>query len=131
MAIKGGYNHIHMISPDPEASANWFVKFLGAEIFADEELRGSRNIRMKLGDANLYIRGTRSSDKIAGTDGARPYGIDHFCFTVSDIEGMLRHVEENGGTISEPLFSLPSGNRAAYVMGPDNVHIELIEPKSS
>lgn len=131
MAIIGSYNHIHMISPDPEAAANWFVKFLGAEIFADEELRGSRNIRMKLGDANLYIRGRRESDKIAEAGGARPYGIDHFCFTVSGIEGMLRHVEESGGTVSESLFSLPSGNRAAYVMGPDSVHIELIEPEAS
>ena len=131
MAITGGYNHIHMISPDPKAAADWFVKFLGAEIFGDEELRGARNVRMKIGDANLYVRGKRTSDKIADTGGGRPYGIDHFCFSVSDIEDLLRYVEQNGGTISQPLFSLPSGNRAAYVMGPDGVHIELIEPKAS
>ncbi|MEE9257356.1 MAG: VOC family protein [bacterium] len=130
MPVKGPYNHIHLISADPEAAADWCAKPLGADIFRKEELRGSQNIRLTLGEARLYIRGKRDTDNIASPDGVKRYGIDHFCLSVEDIEGMLRHVEENGGTVSEPLFLLPSGNRAAYVQGPDGVQIELIEPAS-
>lgn len=129
MPILGAYNHIHLISPDPKAAADWYVRCLGAKVFADEELRGSRNIRMKLADANLYIRSIRPTDRIVDTNGAKPCGIDHFCFTVEGLEAMLAHAVENGGEVAEPIFTLPSGNRAAYLRGPDGVLIEFIEPK--
>ena len=128
MAVTGNYHHVHLISPDPGAAAEWYVKFLGGEIFRDEELRGSRNVRVKLGECLLNIRGERPGESFADPGGKRPYGIAHFCFAVDDIEGLLRHVEASGGVISEPLFSLPSGNKAAYVTGPENVEIELIQP---
>lgn len=130
MAVKGNYHHVHLISPDPGKTAEWYVKFLGGEIARDEELRGARNVRVKLGGCLLNIRGERPGESFVAPDGNRPYGIAHFCFAVDDLEGMLKHVEDNGGVISEPLFTLPSGNRAAYVTGPENVEIELIQPAS-
>ncbi len=127
MAVTGNYHHVHLISSDPGATAEWYVKFLGGEIFRDEELRGARNVRVKLGESLLNIRGERSGESFADPNGKKPYGIAHFCLAVDDIEGMLQHVEASGGVISEPLFSLPSGNKAAFVTGPENVEIELIQ----
>ena len=82
---------------------------------------------MKLNDARLYIRGLRPTDKIVETGNGHSYGLNHICFTVEGIEGMLSHVEKNGGTIAEPLFTAPSGNLAAFIQGPENVLIELIQ----
>ena len=127
MAVTGNYHHVHLISPGPRETAEWYVKFLGGEIFKDEELRGARNVRVKIGECLLNIRGERPGESFADPNGKKPYGIAHFCLTVDDIEGTLQHVETSGGVISEPLFSLPSGNRAAYVLGPENVEIELIQ----
>ena len=129
MAITGPYHHVHLVSPDPDAAAEWYEKLLGGEISQRQELRGARNVRVRLGEALLNIRGPRPTDKLAEPGEARPYGIHHFCFAVDDIEDMLLRLEENGGVVTEPLFTLPSGNRAAFVECPDRVLIELIQPK--
>jgi len=88
MAVKGNYHHVHLISPDPGKTAEWYVQFLGGEIARDEELRGARNVRVNLGGCLLNIRGERPGESFAEPGGTRPYGIAHFCFAVDDLEGM-------------------------------------------
>lgn len=127
MVVIGNYNHVHLVSTDPDATAQWYVKCLEAEIFDLGELQGARNVRMKVGDSNLYVRGVRPTDKIAGNGDSQVYGLDHISFTVEGLEEMLVDVEKNGGEITRPIFTTPRGNRAAYVQGPNNVTIELIE----
>ena len=127
MGIIGTYHHVHLISEDPRKTAEWYAEFLGGEIVRDDELRGARNVRVLLGECRLYIRGIRATDKIGGSAGEQRLGIDHFCFQVDDIEGLLEGFAAKGGEIPEPLFDLPSGNRAAFVAGPDGVVMELIQ----
>jgi len=130
MPIIGHYHHVHLISPNPRMAAEWFAEFLGGKIFRDEELRGARNVRVRLGKCMLNIRGEREGDTIDNTiTGKQRFGIDHFCLEVNNLKGMLHDVEIKGGKITEALFELPSGNHAAYVAGPDGVSIELIETK--
>ena len=127
MGIIGTYHHVHLISEDTRKTAEWYAEFLGGEIVRDDELRGARNVRVLLGECQLYIRGIRATDKIGGSAGEQRLGIDHFCFQVDDIEGLLEGFVAKGGEISEPLFELPSGNRAAFVSGPDGIVMELIQ----
>jgi catechol 2,3-dioxygenase-like lactoylglutathione lyase family enzyme len=127
MGIIGTYHHVHLISEDPRKTAEWYAEFLGGEIVRDDELRGARNVRVHLGECLLNIRGLRATDNIGGSAGEQRLGIDHFCFQVDDIEGLLEAFAAKGGEIPEPLFELPSGNRAAFVAGPDGVVMELIQ----
>ncbi|MBI1724971.1 MAG: VOC family protein [Candidatus Tectomicrobia bacterium] len=129
MRIVGGYHHVHLTSPDPEAAAAWYVRMLGAEIYADAPLRGSRNLRLKVGEALLYIRAPRATDAPRPAGGQRFFGMDHVCFAVEGTEEMLAHVVKNGGVIADPLFDLPGGSRGAYLQAPDGVLVELFEPK--
>jgi catechol 2,3-dioxygenase-like lactoylglutathione lyase family enzyme len=131
MGIVGHYHHVHLISADPRATAEWYVEFLGGEIFRDEELRGARNVRVMLGECMLNVRGVRETDNIEpSATGKQRLGIDHFCFQVDDIDALLEAFTAKGGEISTPLFELPSGNRAAFVTGPDGVDMELIQVKA-
>lgn len=129
MAIVGNYHHVHLTSPDPRAAAEWYEEFLGGKIIGDGELRGARNVRVQLGDSFLFIRSERADESISPAEiGKQRFGIDHICFQVKDIGGMLEAFSAKGGEIPLPLFELPNGNRAAYVAGPDGVVMELIEP---
>ncbi len=129
MPVVGPYHHVHLLSPDPDAAAEWYVMFLGAETVDKGELRGFYNVRLKIGDANLYIRAAAEGEAVAESDGTRRHGIDHFCFVVEGIDRMLRQIEDKGGRITVPLFTLPNGNRGAYVEGPHRETIELLELK--
>ena len=48
------WDHIHLRSPDPEATAQWFERVLGAEIIRSMQ-QGKPRIDLKLGGANIFI----------------------------------------------------------------------------
>ena len=127
MEVIKSYHHVHLISEDPRNTAEWYVEFLGAEIVRDDEQSGARNLRVHLGESLLIIRGIRSTDKIGGSAGEQRLGIDHFCFQVEGIEEFLEGFAAKGGEVLEPLIELSSGNRAAFIAGPDGVVMELIQ----
>ena len=129
MAIVGGYHHVHIISPDPEAAADWFGRFFGGEVIGREEPRGARNVIVRIGEAVLSVRTPRLTDKPIETGGSKPTGLDHICFLVDDLAGMVEHMRSNGVEIDEEIFDHSGGSEATYVVGPENVLFELIQDK--
>ena len=53
------FDHVHIISNDPEASANWYVEMFGATITANTTARGAPQIFVNLGGMTILIRGPR------------------------------------------------------------------------
>ena len=51
------FDHIHIISADPEAAATWYVEVLGGEISERYELHGAPQISVALAGVILLIRG--------------------------------------------------------------------------
>jgi catechol 2,3-dioxygenase-like lactoylglutathione lyase family enzyme len=131
MFIRGGFRHVHLISEDPKATADWYVKALGAEIAGSEERRGSWNVTMRLGEADLRVRKTRETDDISASNEGRSPGIHHFALTVGDLKGVIRRVEDAGGKLAEPVFTSASGNLIGFVLAPDDVLVELIQPSDA
>lgn len=84
------FDHVHIISQDPEASANWYVEMFGAEITANTMARGAPQIFVALGGMTILIRGKRPGEAPIA---ARPIG--HFGdFSSHDARGI------EGSTIS-------------------------------
>ncbi len=71
MSILGGFRHVHLISDDPKATAEWDVNALGAEITGSEDRRGSWNVTMRLGEADLRVRKTRETEGIGAPNEGR------------------------------------------------------------
>ena len=126
-------NHVHIRSADPHASASWYEKYFNAEIVSDREVMpGTITIGMKMGgETRLNI-----SSKPAGTSDDRSsaelnrLGLEHFGFVVDDLEGDLDRLETAGIPIVLPLTEVTGGGRLAYIEGPDNVLIELVQRRS-
>ncbi len=135
------FDHIHIISGDPRASAAWYVGKLGAEINGEIELRGAPQINVSLGGMTLLIRGRRS-----GEDPSMPapmrdfedysshdeYGTDHFGFTYRGDLRAYCEVLRNRGVefVVEPWEFIPgSGGVICYIAAPDGVSIELIQAR--
>ena len=53
------WDHVHLRSPDPEATAAWLEDILGGEI-----VRGPGRIDVKLGGANVFIAPVADSDGV-------------------------------------------------------------------
>src|SRR5580704_6433441 len=77
------WDHVHIRSPDPEATAAWLERILGGEI-----IRGPGRIDVKLGGANVFIAPVAAGDGV-NTPPVTPYqGLDHFGLTVKDIDAV-------------------------------------------
>ena len=126
-------NHVHIRSSDPHTSASWYEKHFGAKILsAREVMPGTITVSLELeGPVRLNI-----SSQLAGSSPDRAVaelnrlGLEHFGFAAEDLQGDLDRLKADGVRIVLPLTELAGGGRLAYIEGPDNVLIELVQRRS-
>jgi len=52
------FDHTHLISPDPQAAADWYVEKLGGSVVKSAEVRGAPQIYVEFADgAMVVVRG--------------------------------------------------------------------------
>lgn len=131
------FDHVHIISGDPKASAAWYVEMFGATIAADTIARGAPQIFVDLGGVTILIRGRRpGEDPLAGRP-IQPYndfsshnawGTDHFGFMYQgDLTAFCEQLRAKGVTFPVPLKKGVGGSLLCYVSAPDGVSIELMQ----
>ena len=83
------FAHVHIISENLRASAEWNVEMFGATITADTIARGAPQIFVDLGGMTILIRGRRPGETPEPARPIRPdadfsshnaWGTDHFGF---------------------------------------------------
>jgi catechol 2,3-dioxygenase-like lactoylglutathione lyase family enzyme len=131
------FDHVHIISKNPKASANWYVEMFGATIAADTMARGAAQIFVELGGMTILIRGERPGE---APEAARPireyvdfsshnaHGIDHFGFLYrGDLAAFCDELRAKGVSFPvEPKRGV-NGSLLCYVAAPDGVSIELMQ----
>jgi catechol 2,3-dioxygenase-like lactoylglutathione lyase family enzyme len=131
------FDHVHIISKDPQASANWYVEMFGATIAANTMARGASQIFVDLGGMTILIRGRRSGEDPADTRPIRPYGgfsshnvwgTDHFGFLYQgDLKAFCAELRGKGVSFPVELKRGVNGSLLCYVAAPDGVSIELMQ----
>ena len=123
-------NHVHIRSADPHASASWYEKHFGAKIISEREVMpGTITISMEVGGPvrlNVSSKPEGTSDERAVAELNR-LRLEHFGFAVEDLEADLERLEGAGIRIVLPLTEVVGGTRLAYIEGPDDVLIELVQ----
>ena len=124
-------NHVHIRSSDPQASASWYEKHFGAKkLWEREVMPGTVTISMEVGGPvrlNISSKPEGSSDA-RGVAELNRLGLEHFGFDVLDLQSDLERLEAAGIRVVLPLTQVSSGTRLAYIEGPDDVLIELVQP---
>ena len=123
-------NHVHIRSLDPHASAAWYVKHFDANIVSEREVMpGTITIGMEVGGPvrlNVSSKPEGSSDQ-RGVAELNRLGLEHFGFGVEDLEAELDRLKKAGIRVVLPLTEVAGGTRLAYIEGPDDVLIELVQ----
>ncbi len=124
-------NHVHIRSANPPESAAWYAEHFGARLVSQREVMpGTITISMDMGSPvrlNISSQAPGSSDEKAAAELNR-LGLEHFGFDVEDIASDLARLEDAGVRIVLPLTEVPGGAKLAYIEGPDDVLIELVQP---
>ena len=122
-------NHIHLKAPDPEKTANWYVKAFDFKLVSDTVRKfGDRFIRCESPNGIVVnISGARTAEQMGGGDATPHWGLEHFGVDVDDMDAEIARLEGLGAELMEgPIQSAPN-MRIAFIKAPDDVRIELIE----
>src|SRR6202163_2146700 len=123
---KVTWDHVHLRSPDPEATATWLHDILGGEI-----IRGPGRIDLKVGGANVFIAPVAAGDGV-NPPPVTPYqGLDHFCLTVSGIDAIVAELKAKGVEFTREPTTVRPGTRVAFLRAPEGVSIELLDRNAS
>ena len=123
---KYTWDHIHLRSPDPEATARWFEGMLGAEVLRSMQ-QGKPRIDLRLGGANIFIAPIAPNDGVNPPPSTPYQGLDHFGLTVAGIDAVAAELKGKGVEFTKEPTTVRPGVRVCFIRGPEGISIELLE----
>ena len=132
------FDHIHLISRDPQAAVDWYKEMFGGEVVATQvNLRGAPQFDVRVGGQTLVIRGQRPGEEPANATPMRAFdgysshnvwGTDHFGFTYhGDLRAFCAELKQKGVRMAVEPWEFKPGVVLCYVAAPDGVSIELVQ----
>ena len=123
---KFTYDHIHLRSPNPEATAAFYEKMFGAEVIRTMQ-QGKPRIDLKIGAADVFIAEVAPGSTV-NPPPVTPYqGLDHFGLSVTGIDDVVAELKAKGAVFTMEPNTIRPGVRIAFLRGPEGVSIELLE----
>lgn len=123
------YDHIHLRSPDPEATARYYERMFGAEIVRIPQSNGTTRIDLKLGGADIFIAPVAPGSGVNPPPTTPYQGLDHFGLRVKNIEAVVADLKAKGAEFTMELNEFRPGTHICFVRGPEGVSIEVLERK--
>ncbi len=125
---KFNWDHVHLRSPNPEATAAFFERMFGAEIIRSMQ-QGKPRIDMKVGGANVFIAEVLPDGKVNPPPRTPYQGLDHFGLQVTGIDAIVAELKGKGAEFTMEPNDIRPGVRIAFLRGPEGISIELLERK--
>ena len=120
------FEHIHLRSPDPEATATFYEKMFGARVVRSMQ-DGKPRVDVELGGMQVFIAAAPAGGGTAAAPVSPYQGLDHFGLTVTGINAVVAELKAKGAEITREPVTIRPGVRIAFLRGPEKVSIELIE----
>ena len=127
---KYTWDHVHLRTTNPEATAQWYEHMLGAEVVRTTQ-EGKPRIDLKLGGANIFIAPVAAGDGV-NPPPTTPYrGLDHFGLTVTGIDAIAADLKAKGVEFTKEPTTVRPGVRICFIRAPEGVSIELLDRSAS
>jgi catechol 2,3-dioxygenase-like lactoylglutathione lyase family enzyme len=140
------FDHVHLLSEDPIAAAEWYVKEFGLQRRSptppSPELRyrcGRQTgpaVALTMDDVSVIIYPVGNAkaafpDAWKGRDGlesSKGHPIDHLGFSVDNLDQTLERLKKDGVKVTDEPRSVLAGKlKFAFIEGPDHIRIEVLE----
>ncbi|MBI2851034.1 MAG: VOC family protein [Chloroflexi bacterium] len=120
MAFK--VKHLHLKSPDPQKTAQWWVGNLGATIVS-ESASPTGTLQLDLGGITLNV-----SPFVEGQTRPQRYGLEHVAIgvPVDDLNDVLNKLKGNGARVLEESKNRRTGRTVFFIETPEGVQIEIM-----
>ena len=77
----------------------------------------------------MNISGARTNERLGNGDAMPHHGLEHFGFDSADVEADITRLTGLGAKLLEGPIPLPNGGRIAFLQGPDDTRLELVETR--
>ncbi len=121
------YDHIHLRSPDAEKTALWYERMFGAELIRSVQSDGRSRIDLNLGGVSVFIAQVPAEQAIAQPPEPPYLGLEHIGLRVEGIDAVVAELKAKGAEFTVEPKTIRPGVRIAFLRGPQNVHIELLD----
>ena len=123
------FDHVHLKSADPGATADWYVKAFNFKIVSDAvRTYGDRFVRCETPDGIVVnISGARTDEKMGDGDAGAHWGLEHFGIKVDDMNAEIERLTGLGAELMEGPIDVPNGPLITFIKAPVDVRIELLQ----
>jgi catechol 2,3-dioxygenase-like lactoylglutathione lyase family enzyme len=144
------FGHLHLFSADPVAAGEWYAKYLGAKRRSNRPpsrdprfYRGFQigpSVSLASDNINIIIYPVEYAKKAYADhwkgkteiESTRGRVVDHVGFSFDNLEEALEKMRKDGVKVTDEIRSIAKGKiKFAFIEGPDNIRIELIEGHAS
>lgn len=113
-------DHIHLMSPDPVKTAEFYEKSFGARrVNVSEMGEGRKNVNLDLGGVTILISQPRGD--------AAENGLGHFGIRTDNLEAAVKELKADGVPFTMDITQVRPDFKISYLTAPENVSIELQE----
>ena len=123
--IPVSLDHVHLRSLDPDAAGRFYVGHFGAVPMDRIETPDSLRVIVMLAGLRLFIERVPDGTNPAATPPHR--GVEHLGLLVPDLDEAAATLKAAGVPFTLEPKELRPGLRIAFLTGPDDVPIELLE----
>ena len=121
------YDHIHIRSQDPMATAQWYEKMFGAKIIESTQPDGSPRVDLDINGLTVFIMRVATDAPAPGAEPEVSLGLDHFGLRVENMDAAVAELTEKGAEFTMEPRKLRPGLIITYIVAPENVRIELLQ----
>jgi lactoylglutathione lyase len=121
------YDHIHLRSPNAEETAQWYERMFGAEVIRSTQSDGRSRIDLNLGGVAVFIAQVPEENAVAPPPEPPYLGLEHIGLRVEGIDAVVDELKHKGAEFTVEPKTIRPGVRIAFLRGPQNVHIELLD----
>jgi lactoylglutathione lyase len=128
------FDHLHIRSPDPDATARFFETMFGAEVTRGTYppgtlYPGQMRVSMKVGGQKILIAPNHPHDAMTPAPPFPYYGLEHFGFTVGDLDTTIAELRAKGADVAVGPLTRDAGTYLAFIRGPEGIMVELVQKR--
>jgi catechol 2,3-dioxygenase-like lactoylglutathione lyase family enzyme len=115
---KYWFDHIHLISPDPVKTADFYEKTFGAKKSIKDLGGGRQAVSVDLAGTKILIRGKNEGE-------AEKPSLDHYGIQTDNLEQAVADLKKQGVVFTMEIRQIRPDMKISFLRTPDGVSIEL------
>jgi len=121
------YDHVHLTSPDPLKTAQFYESMFNAERVSTRELPdGGTSVELNLSGSRILLKQGPVQPESALKESVTGSGLEHFGIRTDNLEAAVVDLKAKGVKFRDEIRVIRPGLKISFFWAPENVLVELL-----